>query len=83
MTDITQAMPQPIPMRQGSGYGSRHAARMREYRAYFAVIFLCALPLALLAWALGAARRMEWPETGPIRSAWIQADVITPMILSA
>ena len=87
MTDVTQAMPQHVPqhapMRQGSDYASRQAARRREYLAYFAVIFLCALPLALLVWALGAARRMAWPETGPIRAAWSQANIITPMILSA
>ena len=80
MTDITQHAPM---MRQGPGYASRRAARRREYLAYFAVIFLFALPLALLAWALRAARHLAWPETGPVRSAWSQAAVITPMILSA
>lgn len=70
-------------------FGGFHAARdrrpgaeRREFCAYFAVIFLATLPLALLTWALTAARRMELPERGPVARAWSQARVITPMIFS-
>ena len=61
----------------------RHAPPRREFYAYFAIIFLAALPLALLTWALGAARRLEVPEKGPIARAWTQARIITPHIFSA
>ncbi|SHF01431.1 PufQ cytochrome subunit [Loktanella atrilutea] len=62
----------------------RHAAApKREYYAYFALIFLATIPLSLLTWALKAARRMAWPEKGPIASAWSQARIITPHIFSA
>jgi hypothetical protein len=61
----------------------RHGPPRREYYAYFALIFLATLPLALLTWALSAARRMELPEKGPIARAWTQARIITPQIFSA
>ena len=83
MTDVSQQIPFQIPVRGGSDHRSRRAARRREYLAYFAVVFLCALPLAFVAWALRAARHLERPEIGPVRSAWTQAAIITPMILSA
>ena len=44
---------------------ARHTAPKREYYAYFGLIFLATLPLAILTWALFAARRMELPEKGP------------------
>jgi len=49
---------------------ARSAPPKREYYAYFAIIFLAALPLATLTWALGAARRFEMPEKGPLARAW-------------
>ena len=60
-----------------------HAAPMREYYAYFVVIFVATLPLAFLTWGLSAARRMELPERCPIKAAWSQAQIITPRIFSA
>lgn len=62
---------------------TRHAPPKREYYAYFAIIFVATLPLALLTWALKAARRFELPEKGPVASAWSQARIITPQIFSA
>ncbi|NCO86618.1 MAG: protein pufQ [Rhodobacterales bacterium] len=62
---------------------ARSAPPKREYYAYFAIIFLAALPLATLTWALGAARRFEMPEKGPLARAWTQARIITPQIFSA
>lgn len=59
------------------------AAPRREFYVYFALIFAATLPLALLTWALKAARRMEIPEKGPIASAWTQARIITPHIFTA
>lgn len=62
---------------------TRTAPPKREYYAYFGLIFLATLPLAILTWALTAARRMELPEKGPIAKAWTQARIITPQIFSA
>jgi hypothetical protein len=62
---------------------ARHTAPKREYYAYFALIFVATLPLAILTWALFAARRMELPEKGPIAKAWTQARIITPHIFNA
>lgn len=61
----------------------RHAPPRREFYAYFAIIFLAALPLATLTWALAAGRQMKLPARGPVARAWSQARVITPMIFSA
>lgn len=55
----------------------------REYYAYFTIIFLAALPLSFLTWALAAGRQMAIPEKGPIARAWSQARIITPMIFAA
>ncbi|MEL6169399.1 MAG: cytochrome PufQ [Pseudomonadota bacterium] len=55
----------------------------REFMAYFAVIFVATLPLAVLTWALQAARQFRLPEKGPIARAWSQARIITPMIFAA
>jgi hypothetical protein len=74
MTDFTS----DAPMQR-----VRHAPPKREYYAYFTLIFLATLPLALLTWTLTAARRMELPEKGPIARAWSQARIITPHIFSA
>ena len=61
----------------------RAAPPKREYYAYFGVIFLAALPLAFLTWALSAARQFTLPEKGPVARAWTQARIITPHIFSA
>ena len=62
---------------------TRRAPPKREYYAYFAIIFLAALPLAILTWGLGAARQFTMPEKGPIARAWTQARIITPHIFTA
>ncbi len=74
MTDFTSNAPQ---------VRTRTAPPKREYYAYFTVIFVAALPLSFLTWALSAARQLSLPEKGPIKRAWSQARIITPMIFSA
>ena len=59
---------------------TRNAPPKREYYAYFSIIFLATLPLAILTWGLSAARRLELPEKGPFAQAWSQARIITPHI---
>ena len=54
-----------------------------EFMIYFGIIFAAALPLATLAWALAAIRAGSLAGQGPIRRAWSQARIITPMIFSA
>lgn len=58
----------------------RHAPRQGEYRVYFTIIFLMALTPAFLVWALSLLRVMAKQEHGPVRTAWLQASVITPKI---
>lgn len=59
---------------------AKSAPPRREYYAYFTLIFLATLPLALLTWALTTARQMALPEKGPFAKAWTQARIITPHI---
>ena len=54
-----------------------------EFMVYFAIIFLAALPLATLTWALAAIRSRSLTDRGPVARAWSQARIITPMIFSA
>ena len=89
MTDMTLEAPMghgAVPIRRGAvqdEYAARIAARRREYCAYFAAVFVLALPLSLAVWTMTALRRMALPERGPLRAAWSQAAIITPIILSA
>lgn len=54
-----------------------------EFMIYFAIIFAATLPLATLTWALAAIKSASLPEKGPIKRAWRQANLITPMIFAA
>ena len=54
-----------------------------EFMIYFAIIFLATLPLATLTWALAAIKAGNLTDKGPIKRAWRQASIITPMIFSA
>ncbi|MFD0858478.1 cytochrome PufQ [Roseovarius aquimarinus] len=76
MTDFTSDM-------KGMRVRSRSAAHRREYIAYFAIIFVVALPIASLTWVLSAARHWRLPEKSPFRAAWSEASIIAPIILSA
>jgi hypothetical protein len=80
MTDVTSGA---VEAEETVVQRLRHAPPRREYYAYFTVIFIAALPLALLTWALSAARRLALPDKGPIARAWTQARIITPHIFSA
>ncbi|ROU03133.1 cytochrome PufQ [Histidinibacterium lentulum] len=61
----------------------RANAQRREYYAYFGLIFLATLPLALLTWTLTALRHGRLPAKDPVSRAWTQARIITPHIFSA
>lgn len=60
-----------------------HKPPRTEYLIYFGIIFLATLPLATLSWALAAMRQGSLTDKGPIKRAWVQAQIITPMIFSA
>ncbi|NKX45075.1 cytochrome PufQ [Roseicyclus persicicus] len=62
---------------------ARHKPPRTEFMIYFGIIFLATLPLATLTWALAAIRSGSLTEKGPIKRAWSQARIITPMIFSA
>ena len=62
---------------------SRSKPPRAEFTFYFAIIFLAALPLAVIAWALAALRGGEMTNKGPLARAWSQARIITPMIFAA
>jgi len=53
-----------------------------EYRFYFAVIFLLALPFALVQWLYGFLRGTRG-NAGVLHRALSEARTITPMIFSA
>ena len=62
---------------------ARHKPPKTEFMIYFAIIFVATLPLATLTWALAAIRAGNMTDKGPIKRAWSQARIITPMIFSA
>lgn len=67
--------------------GSAQRAPVRvpraEFRLYFALIFLLALPVGVLTWlwAVGSTGRL--PRLSPLARAYCDAKAITPMIFSA
>jgi hypothetical protein len=61
------------------------SARRRgaEYNVYFTLIFLFAIPFALVGWIMDVARERTLNLRGPLARAWLEADQITPLIFSA
>ena len=72
MTDFTSNPP-----------AARHKPPRTEFMIYFAIVFLATLPLATVTWALAAIRAGNMTDKGPVKRAWSQARIITPMIFSA
>ena len=60
-----------------------HRQPKAEFYTYFAIIFIAALPVAFLSWALASIRQGTVKTKGPVARAWTQARIITPMIFSA
>ncbi|MBL3704321.1 protein pufQ [Sulfitobacter sp. BDSS02] len=54
-----------------------------EYRLYFTLIFLLALPFSTVEWMLCIKRQRTLNLRGPLARAWLEADRITPVIFSA
>lgn len=62
---------------------TRAKPQKTEFMIYFMIIFLATLPLATITWAIAAIRSGSLTEKGPIRRAYRQAGIITPMIFAA
>ncbi len=58
-------------------------ASTTEYRVYFGLIVVAALPVTSLAWVFSALRHRKMPAEGPISRALHEAGEITPMIFLA
>lgn len=73
MTDFTSSDPRP-----------RHSAkRGTEFTVYFSIIFLLAIPFAMVGWVLEVFQKQTLMLHGPLARAWAEADRITPLIFSA
>ncbi|MES2844112.1 MAG: cytochrome PufQ [Pseudomonadota bacterium] len=66
----------------GAGHHQGHPARAPriEFYAYFAIIFLVAIPLSLVAWVFQTITDRRLPAMGPLARAWREAGAITPAI---
>lgn len=62
---------------------ARSKPQKTEFMIYFAIIFAATLPLATLTWAVAAMKPGSMTDKGPIKRAWSQAGIITPMIFAA
>ena len=60
----------------------QHAPRVprAEFKLYFALILLIAVPVQLIAWTGEAVIRAKMPNLDPLTRAWKDATAITPMI---
>ena len=63
----------------GNGHHAHRAPRV-EFYVYFALIFLVAIPFALVAWVVQVVMERRLPVHGPLARAWREAGVITPTI---
>jgi hypothetical protein len=54
-----------------------------EFRIYFWLIFLVALPVGFVTWAFTLIADRHLPRLGPFARAFYDAKAITPMIFSA
>jgi hypothetical protein len=57
-----------------------HRTPHTEFYIYFALIFIVAIPLAIIAWAFALIRDRRLPVLGPLARAWREAGAITPAI---
>jgi hypothetical protein len=62
-----------------------HPARTphTEFYVYFAVIFMVAIPFAILGWFASLLTQGHMPDQNAISRAWSEAQAITPLIFRA
>lgn len=75
MTDLTSD-----PPRMRSPQARRRSV---EFKVYFTLIFMLALPFATVRWLRDVARQGTLDLRGPLARAWAEADRTTPLIFSA
>ncbi len=65
-----------------AGDHETHANRTphAEFYIYFSLIFVVAIPLAIVAWGFSLVRDRRLPVLGPLARAWREAGAITPAI---
>ncbi len=54
-----------------------------EFKIYFALIFILAIPVGTERWIANVVRKRSLNTRGPLARAWADADRITPLIFSA
>lgn len=74
MTDVTSKLPT-----RGCRNISRRSA---EFRVFFGLFFVVAIPFATIAWVRAVAREKTLLTRGPLARAWAEADRITPIVFS-
>ncbi len=77
MTDFTNT---PTQMPTDT---KRHLSSKGEYKFYFVLIFLAALPICLIRWVITAITDTRHLQKDPVRWAWSEAQTITPRIFWA
>ena len=75
MTDLSNSRDIREP-RTRPGVG----VRRDEYYTYFALIFLFALPMNSIAYALTALKGKTLPSTGPLKATWCEARTVAAQI---
>jgi PufQ cytochrome subunit len=63
-----------------AGASSSHRTPHAEFYVYFALIFVVAVPIALVAWGVSLVTERRLPVMGPLARAWREAGAITPAI---
>lgn len=66
-------------------HGESHVSRTphAEFYVYFAIIFVLAIPFALVIWTTQLVRERRLPVHGPLARAWREAGTVTPAIFRA
>ena len=66
----------------GHSHTAHHAPRVprAEFKVYFGLILMIAVPVQLVAWTGEAVIRGRMPRLDPLTRAWKDATAITPMI---
>lgn len=73
---------QSEPMTHRARAGKARSKRTAEFAAYFALLFVVAIPWATVEWIGQAIQRRTLNLRGPLARAWAEADRITPLIFS-
>jgi hypothetical protein len=66
-----------------NGPSHAHRTPRAEFYGYYALIFIVALPFAVLGWSARAVIARKLPAQNPISRAWGHARAITPSIFRA